>query len=283
MVPSQLLIGVFMLFLSQNVDEWLGDGLTNRPRIPLLASVFFVLYFLTATQDIAVDGWAITMLKKRNVAYAATCNQVGQTIGFSFSFAALLVFESKDFCNQFIFDEPRDQGLITFAGFLRFCAFGFIAITSLIAFFKREDPDMQEKLEDHPDYGVKKAYPILWRILKLKPVTKLSLFTVSVKICTSACDGIAVLKLIEYGIPKDKVAVISLVKLPIMVLVPILFSKQTTGPFPMNLYMKGFPFRILMVGAMTAFVYYTPMMVKDGVSSSYYLGFLFITLFYEVS
>ena len=43
--------------------------------------MFFFLNFLAATQDIAVDGWALTMLKRQNVGYASTCNSVGQTAG----------------------------------------------------------------------------------------------------------------------------------------------------------------------------------------------------------
>ena len=30
------------------------------------------------SQDVAVDGWALTMLKPKNVGYASTCNSVGQ-------------------------------------------------------------------------------------------------------------------------------------------------------------------------------------------------------------
>jgi PAT family acetyl-CoA transporter-like MFS transporter 1 len=40
--------------------------------------MFFFLNFLAATQDIAVDGWALTMLQRHNVGYASTCNSVGQ-------------------------------------------------------------------------------------------------------------------------------------------------------------------------------------------------------------
>ena len=40
-----------------------------------LTLMFSLLYFLAATQDIAVDGWALTMLKPINVGLAATCNQ----------------------------------------------------------------------------------------------------------------------------------------------------------------------------------------------------------------
>ena len=34
---------------------------------------FFSLVMLAATQDIAVDGWAITILAKENISYASTC------------------------------------------------------------------------------------------------------------------------------------------------------------------------------------------------------------------
>lgn len=63
-----------MIFLAQNVNEWMGDGAQKRPQMILLTAVFFVLWFLAATQDIVVDGWALTMLKRENVGWAATCN-----------------------------------------------------------------------------------------------------------------------------------------------------------------------------------------------------------------
>ena len=34
-------------------------------------------------QDIAVDGWALTILRKENVGYAATTNAMGQTLGYA--------------------------------------------------------------------------------------------------------------------------------------------------------------------------------------------------------
>lgn len=50
-----------------------------------LTAYFFMLYFLMATQDIAVDGWALTMLSKDNVGYASVANAVGQTFGILIS------------------------------------------------------------------------------------------------------------------------------------------------------------------------------------------------------
>ena len=84
-----------------------------------LTIVFFSLNFLAATQDIAVDGWALTMLKRRNVGYASTCNSVGQTAGYFVGNVVLLAFSSPDFCNKYFRKEPEDVGMITLSGRLR--------------------------------------------------------------------------------------------------------------------------------------------------------------------
>ena len=111
LVPVQYCIGVTMLLLAQNVDYYLDS---TPPDVFSLTCMFFFLNFLAATQDIAgkyfiftillvsvirivyyaflvyllisrfffsVDGWALTMLKRKNVGYASTCNSVGQTAG----------------------------------------------------------------------------------------------------------------------------------------------------------------------------------------------------------
>lgn len=74
LIPTQIAIGLFMLIVAQNIDEWMGNGAGKGPQMILLTSVFFVLWFLAATQDVAVDGWALTMLKRENVGFAGTCN-----------------------------------------------------------------------------------------------------------------------------------------------------------------------------------------------------------------
>ncbi len=59
LVPIQYLLGIFMLILSSRIDEML-----DAANITLITGVFFMLNFLAATQDIAVDGWALTMLRR---------------------------------------------------------------------------------------------------------------------------------------------------------------------------------------------------------------------------
>ena len=76
LVPVQYLIGVTMFVLSLKVSfpfhALLGsifpllkvnDYLGEHPDVTTLTAMFFFLNFLAATQDIAVDGWALTMLQ----------------------------------------------------------------------------------------------------------------------------------------------------------------------------------------------------------------------------
>jgi MFS transporter, PAT family, solute carrier family 33 (acetyl-CoA transportor), member 1 len=283
-VPAQFLIGGFMIFLAQNVDEWLGDGEEKRPQMLVLTSVFFFLWLLTATQDIAVDGWALTMLQRKNVGHAATCNAVGQTAGGFIGYVVFLVMESKEFSNKYVFDEPQETGLVTLSGFLQFWGIVFLGTTVLVAIFKSESSDAEEQLENHPDYGIKKAYPMLWKIIKLKPVLKFSLILLTGKVCFAAVDAITTLKLVDYGIPRDKIALLSIPLVPVQIMLPFIISRFTTGPYPLKFYIKAFPYRLLMTVVIAVFVFFTPSMIdrEKEVPVYYYAAIITIYLIYQV-
>lgn len=116
LVPTQYLLGFFMLGLSFTVNSLLHTDGPGGPDVLTLTAVFFMLAFLAATQDIAVDGWALTMLSKENVGYASTCNSVGQTAGYFLGNVLFLALESADFCNKYLRFEPQDQGIVTLSG-----------------------------------------------------------------------------------------------------------------------------------------------------------------------
>lgn len=118
LIPTQYLIGVFMLILSLHVNQWLGTE-TEQPNVFILTLLFFLMNFMAATQDIAVDGWALTMLKRNNVGHASTCNSVGQTAGYFLGFVVFIALESTSFCNTYLRSEPAAEGLITLPGFLK--------------------------------------------------------------------------------------------------------------------------------------------------------------------
>lgn len=119
MIPSQYLIGIFMMILSSHVNQWIG-GEGVSPSVPALTAIFFSLNFLAATQDIAVDGWALTMLKRCNVGHASTCNSVGQTAGYFLGYVAFIALESSDFCNTYFRTIPETTGIVTLPGVFTF-------------------------------------------------------------------------------------------------------------------------------------------------------------------
>lgn len=50
------------IYMAHNFDDWFPE--TGNPNILKLLCVCFTAKLLAATQDIVVDGWALTMLKK---------------------------------------------------------------------------------------------------------------------------------------------------------------------------------------------------------------------------
>lgn len=262
-----------MVFISSNISEWFGDGSEHKPQIFVMVSAFFALCFLISVQDIAVDGWALTMVQPKNVGYIATCNAVGRTAGYVVGYVLFLVIESKDFCNKFIYSEESSEGLVTLPGFLKFWGIVFMCATILVAIFKKEKPENEEKLER--SLGVKSAYPMLWKIMKLRPVLKFAIIAVTAKAFYIASDAVTSLKLIDYGLSKDTIALLSVPLIPVQVVFPFVISRFTSGPKPLNVFIKSFPYRIMTAVVIAVFVYFTPQMINgtvDGIPGFYFIS-----------
>ena len=147
LVPVQYMIGICMILLSYTVDVLMGEG-NLPPNVFLLTVFFLVLHFLAATQDIAVDGWALTMLSRENVGYASTCNSVGQTTGFFLGYTIFLALESKEFCNTYLRVEPQETGVLELSAFLFFWGLIFITVTTAIWWFKSERREEYEQKQN---------------------------------------------------------------------------------------------------------------------------------------
>lgn len=51
-----------------------------RGDAPSATAFFFALVLLAATQDVAVDGWALTLLSRGRVGWASTCQTIGTNL-----------------------------------------------------------------------------------------------------------------------------------------------------------------------------------------------------------
>lgn len=166
-VPVQILTGVVMVALGSRIESFFGgsgpeaaaNGSSNTGGgdgsgsattssggndldVNGLLACFFLLYFLVATQDIAVDGWALTMLRPENVGYASTANTIGQSVGIMTSYSLFMALDSADVCNRYIRLplglDAQPKGLVTMGGFMTFWGCIFILSTFVVWVAKSE-------------------------------------------------------------------------------------------------------------------------------------------------
>ena len=149
LIPIQMITGIVMIIGSYHIQSWLGhsssssssgDGSSNSsdgttPSVTKLTIFFLFLYFLMATQDIAVDGWALTMLSRDSVGYASICNSVGQVLGVFIANQGFIALSDINWCKTYLNIAP----LINLSDFMSFWGYIFIIITILILFFKKEE------------------------------------------------------------------------------------------------------------------------------------------------
>ncbi|XP_034404695.1 acetyl-coenzyme A transporter 1 [Cyclopterus lumpus] len=276
LVPTQYLLGLFMLYLSGTVNSLMQSE--GGPKVVTLTAVFFMLAFLAATQDIAVDGWALTMLSRENVGYASTCNSVGQTAGYFLGNVLFLALESADFCNKYLRVEPKDTGIVTLSEFLFFWGIVFLVSTTLVAIMKSENeqgkgkPRVQEETQ-----GVMETYKLLFSIIKMPTVFTFCSLLLTAKIGFSAADAVTGLKLVEAGVPKEQLALLAVPMVPLQILLPVIISKYTAGPRPLDVFYKAFPFRLLIGLGYALLVWWTPSVKHDGGFPLYYYAIVLLS------
>lgn len=280
LVPTQYLIGFFMILLSGSIQGLMGEGSAGEGtegksiNILLLTSVFFMLNFLAATQDIAVDGWALTMLSKRNVGWVSTCNTVGQTAGFFLGNVVFLALESADFCNKYLRTAPQSTGVVTLADFLFFWGIIFFVSTTLVMVLKRE-ADTAVHIDRQ---GVLVAYRQLWTIVQLPSILSLIFILLTLKMGFAAADAVTGLKLIEEGVPKEHLAMMAVPMVPIDIVLPIIITRYMSGQRPLDVLLKSMPFRLLIGLGFAVLVWWAPSTkTADGTYPFYFYAVLLVS------
>ncbi len=161
-VPIQLATGAVMITLAARMDDLFGPGgpeggkeAGGGPNVAGLTAAFFALYLLVATQDIAVDAWALTMLRPENVGHASTANAVGQSAGILTAFSVFLALESPSVSDDYVrpaLGLPKTgRGLVTMAGFLTAWGCVFILATLCLWAFKVEAPPQASPQRGSPE------------------------------------------------------------------------------------------------------------------------------------
>ncbi|KAL8824084.1 MAG: hypothetical protein Q9191_005315 [Dirinaria sp. TL-2023a] len=261
-LPIQLCSGFGMLYLGSRVKEMLDEaGKSDGSGIWNFTAWWFFLVFLCATQDIAVDGWAITLISPQNLSYASTAQTVGLTAGHFLSYTVFLAFEAPDFANRWFRSSPRPEGVMTLGGYLTFWGWAYIAVTLALAVLKREDKTIDRD-------GIKEVYKSMLGILKLKNIQSIVIIHLIAKIGFQANDGVTNLKLVDKGFSHEDMALTVLIDFPFEISLGYYAGRWSTSNPPIHVWCWAFVGRLIAAVIAQLVVMIFP---SDGVQTWYLL------------
>lgn len=233
--PIQLISGVAMIYLGRHIDVMMKNASAG---VWAFTGWWFLLVFLCATQDIAVDGWAISLLSAKNISYASTAQTVGLTAGHFLSYTVFLAFNSPDFANKWFRATPSNTGLVTLGENLTFWGWAYLIITIAIAFCKKEERNRSQD-------GIASVYKSMWNVLKLRNIQTLIGIHLIAKIGFQANDAVTSLKLLDRGFGQDNMALVVLIDFPYEIALGYYAGKWSTQYTPIRLWCWGFVGRLV--------------------------------------
>ncbi|KAM5534345.1 hypothetical protein V8D89_011938 [Ganoderma adspersum] len=263
-IPMQLIIGTTMLVIS-----FKADALMENPgkHLYALSFAFTSLVFFSATQDIAVDGWALTLLSEDNLAYASTCQTIGLNTGYLMSYTVFLALNSEEFAQKW--GIPR----LSMGSYLFFCASMSFLVTIWL-FFVKEDKTTTE------DIGIKAVYVTMWEICKLKHVQIFLVVHLLAKIGWQASDAVSQLKMVEKGLKREDLAITVLIDFPFEIIGGWLAGKWARGDKPLRAWIYAFWPRLFMTFLITLMVYWFP---KPPISTGFFVSLVILTVMQSFS
>lgn len=238
MVPTQIAIGLLLFVSADSVPALLGSD-EEKPQVMKLTFLFFNFFLLCATQDIAVDGWALEMLSKKNRAWASTCNSVGLTLGYTLSFQGFLALKTFGYCD--------------FPAFMKISGVAFLLTTAIVAFFKKETRLADE---DAP-VSVYQAYKSSYEVCRLSSVRLLIFALITRSVAFAATETLTTRKLLAMGMKKEMIATIAGLLIPISVVLPGILTRYTTEK-PLSFFTKTYLPRMVLGMASAMLVYSCP-------------------------
>lgn len=247
-IPIQLISGILLFVIGSAISKGIifsgvddafhgRNGGIHDLNILSLTWYFGVLVFLCATQDIAVDGWALTILSKQSLTYASTAQTVGINMGYFLSFTIFLSLNSNDFANKYFRSTPKDYGLVSLGGYMKFSGVLYVLLTFYVMFNTKERPledvlpvDISKKKDDEAkvmiEYGDGDAvgtentssiiftYRSFVKILRLPTVRTLAIVHLTSKLAFQCNEAATNLKLLEQGFKREDLAVTVLIDVP---------------------------------------------------------------------
>ncbi|KAJ3183393.1 hypothetical protein HDU87_006712 [Geranomyces variabilis] len=258
-VPIQAITGIALLVLGSGIEDVLA-----RDTLPVtaLALTFTALVFLCATQDIAVDGWALTLLRDENKHFASTAQTIGLNSGYFLSFTVFLALNSPEFCNKYLRSAAQDVGVLPLGSYLQFWGVMFLLCNAWLIFVKHELHDQTETIDE-----IKHVYETIWHVLQMPHMKKLVGVLLVAKIGFIANEAVTPLKLLDKGLKKEDMALSVLIDFPFQIVFGYYAAKWSSGSEPLRPWMLAFYGRLAFAGLGMLLVHYFP---EGGATGGYF-------------
>ncbi|RUP50789.1 acetyl-coenzyme A transporter 1-domain-containing protein [Jimgerdemannia flammicorona] len=241
----------------------------DHVNVHALTLIFFSTIFFCATQDIAVDGWALTLLSKSSLSYASTAQTVGLNTGYFLSFTVFLALNSAEFSNKYLraSQASEELGVLRLGSYLMFWAVMYFVITAWLVVIKKEVRNPFEPTTSDEDLGIKGVYTTIWKICKLPHMKSFILVLLTSKIGFIANEAVTGLKLLEKGFSKEDLALAVLIDFPFQILFGYYAAKWSSGVRPLKPWLYAFYGRLLFAALGMAVVRFYP---SDGHVTAFY-------------
>lgn len=264
-LPIQTVSGFSLIYLGGRIDEMMiAAGADGGSGVWNFTGWWFMLVFLCATQDIAVDGWAISLLSMQNIAYASTAQTVGITAGSFLSHTVFLALQAPDFANAWFRTVPKDVGLLTLGGYMTFWGWAYLVVTAGLAFLKKEQKDTTRD-------GIMEVYRSMWAVLKLPNVISIVIVHLISKLGFVTAESVTNLKLLDKGFGQANLALVVLIDFPFELSLGYYAGKWSTKYTPLRLWCWAFVFRLVAAGLAQVIVMIYPTAHDEAVPAWYLL------------
>jgi PAT family acetyl-CoA transporter-like MFS transporter 1 len=232
-IPMQYLFALICFVLAFNLKE----EITELKVSPVLL-LGFISNTIMAIQDIAVDGWAITILSQENVAYGALAQSIGLMLGGILAFNVFIPLSSIDFCNQYFYSTPQQNAMMSIEGFWIWTGIVTLIITAYVHFFQKE----KAATNAEEITSVIEVIKTLKAFVKNVNLRQLVLVTITSSLTTAPIYAIADTKLLQNGFPKEVLTNITTGLIPVQIFGSIFVSRL--GKRKMEMKVKTWAYAI---------------------------------------
>ena len=185
----------------------------------------------------------------RVLSQAATCNAIGQSAGYLLAYAGFLFLSARS--------------LVTIGGFMAFWGWAFIASTLAVLAARGKDE------HDVPQGGkgqMLTTYRETRRVLRLPAVRSLGLVLLTMRAPLAAFEHLVPLELVKIGVPKEKLAAMNSIMMPVSMATQACVSRYFVEAKPMKFLLRGYRARLAYGAAAVGMVAAVAWAMHDAVS-----------------